>query len=238
MRSETMKPETFRKFIFLSAIYLGGAVNPAFAVDETNLYVESQTMDKLAASRGESQVTSKISADFSGFAGSTANARSLVTGLRYAAPITLTAPQDGTPVTTTFTPPTHSLGHGNVFISLALAQRQLASQGIIRPTPEQIRAALMGGTLITGTDTAVKTVTLPGVLQMRSEGMGWGHIAKTLGMKLGPVVSEIKSVNRDLATRPFPHGAGASGSVVRAANDKAAGRAQGSRPVTMGIITK
>lgn len=220
-----MKPETFRKFVFLSGIYLGGAVNPAFAVDETNLYVESQTMDKLAASRGESQVTSKISTDFSGFAGSTANAQSLVTGLRHAAPITLTgvAPQGGTAVTTTFTPPTHPLGHGNVFISLALAQRQLASQGIIRPTPEQIRAALMGGTIITGTGTAVRTVTLPGVLQMRSEGMGWGNIAKTLGMKLGPVVSEIKSVNRDLATQPPPQGASASGSVVRAANDRGAG---------------
>jgi len=114
---------------------------------------------------------------FGGFAGSNSNADSLANGLRSGTPITL----KGSGETTTFTPPTRPMGQGNVTRALDLAQRQLAAGGITDPTPNEIRIALMGGS-ISGPD---GTTRYPGVLQLRSEGMGWGQIAHTIGVHPG-----------------------------------------------------
>jgi hypothetical protein len=120
--------------------------------------------------------------DYTRFAGSKDNAESLVAGLRDGEPIKLEA-KDGT--TTTFEPATDKLGYGNVKIALALAKESLAEQGIHRPTPEQIEAALNGGTITLGSG---KEVSLQGVLDMRAIGMGWGRIAQEHGFKLGEVM--------------------------------------------------
>jgi hypothetical protein len=92
------------------------------------------------------------------------------------------------------------MGHGNVFISLALAKQQLGQLGISQPTPEQLQAALTGGTITTGTGTTATTTQLQGVLTMRSQGMGWGQIAQQQGTKLGPVISGLKSANKQMTT--------------------------------------
>jgi hypothetical protein len=138
-----------------------------------------------------SQVETRLISSFSGFAGSDDNAHSLVTGLRQGSEITLTEPGTGGQAgeTATFTPPTRPMGYGNVRISLALAREQLAQNGITQPTPEQLKAALAGGTIATGTGEAGTTTQLPGVLQMRADGMGWGQIANSMGVKLGHVIS-------------------------------------------------
>lgn len=154
------------------------------------LSIESQRLDGLAASRGETQVSTNLSGDFAAFAGSPENADSLVRGLRSGTSISLidpTAPP-GTPAGVAFTPPTRPMGYGNVFISLSLAQKQLAAIGIANPTPAELQAALTGGTILT----ASGPIHLNGILQMRADGMGWGKIAKTLGFKLGSVVSGLK----------------------------------------------
>jgi uncharacterized protein YaiL (DUF2058 family) len=65
----------------------------------------------------------------------------------------------------------------------------LTQQGITNPTPEQIQAALNGGSVTTSTG----TTDLKGVLQLRSEGKGWGQIANSLGFKLGEVISASKT---------------------------------------------
>jgi hypothetical protein len=127
-------------------------------------------------------------ARYSKLAGSTANAQSLVTGLRNGTLVTLapsaTAPA-GAPVIS-FTPATQKMGYGNIKIALSLAKTTLAKQGITNPTSEQLAAALNGGnvTLTNGT-----VVTLTGILTQRSAGMGWGKIAQTTNVKLGTVVS-------------------------------------------------
>jgi len=73
---------------------------------------------------------------YSDFAGSDANSRSLVDGLRSGKEVKLT---DGK-TTTTFTPPTGKMGNGNIKIALALAEADLKKQGVSDPTPEQIKA--------------------------------------------------------------------------------------------------
>jgi hypothetical protein len=179
----------------LVAVALSGGALAASDDDAAALTGQIQTMDARATTKGSSQVTGKIAADFEAFAGSRENSTALVTGLRNGSEIALT--QEGEP-SATFTPATKPMGYGNVSTSLALAKYQLAQQGITNPTPEQLETALNGGSItIDG-----KTVEYQGVLQMRADGLGWGQIAQQLGTKLGPVVSSIKAQNAHIATLP------------------------------------
>lgn len=135
---------------------------------------------------------SKLVAQFTDLAGSKENATSLVSGLRSGSAITLNSPTTTTGTTgttttptagtsSTFTAPTKPMGYGNIRIALSLARTQLASQGITNPTPTQLQGALVGTSGPSGTQT--------GILQMRADGMGWGKIANTMGVKLGAVMS-------------------------------------------------
>ena len=112
------------------------------------------------------------------WAGSEKNARELVSGLRNDERIDLS--KNG--ATASFTPATGKMGWGNVDHALALAKASLAEHGIRNPTPDQIKAALNGGTI---TASSGKRVQMTGVLQMRARGMGWGEIAHRLGVKHG-----------------------------------------------------
>lgn len=196
------------KALFLSLILSASFVAAARAQTPADLDSQASTMNSLAGSSGESKVIGKISNDFSSFLGSNSNA--VVTGLRNGTPITLKSPTTtpgtgtiSTPNTTVITPPTGQMGHGNVYISLALAKQQLGDLGITQPTPQQLQASLNGGTITqtsgTGANATTTTTELPGVLTMRSENMGWGQIAQKLGYKLGPVISSMKSANHSLA---------------------------------------
>ena len=127
--------------------------------------------------KSDTEVT-RLASRWSAFAGSDANALALVTGLRDDTTITLTGANQ---TSASFDPATRKLGFGNINIALALAQKELGELNISQPSPTQIQAALNGGT--------VGSETLPGILKLRSEGMGWGQIANTLGFKLGEVVS-------------------------------------------------
>jgi len=178
------------------------------------LTTEASRMDLLAATQDGTKVIDKMSSDFTSFLGT--DAKAVVTGLRNGTPITLTRTAPGpTPgaqpvtTTTTITPPPGKMGFGNVFISLALAKQQLGQLGITQPTPAELQAALLGGTITTGSGTSAATTNLQGILTMRSQDMGWGEIAQRLGVKLGSVVSGLKAANQGLATRAVaPKGSG------------------------------
>jgi hypothetical protein len=198
--------------LFLAAGIVGWWCGLGIAQTTTALNAEATKMNTLASSQGDSKVVDKISSDFSSFLG--ADSKAVVTGLRNGTPITLTstAPTSTTgttAVTTTNTtiinPPTGKMGHGNVFISLALAKQQLGAVGITEPTPQQLQAALTGGSITTTGTTATGTPTttttpLKGILTMRSQDMGWGQIAHELGYKLGPVISSMKHTNQNITT--------------------------------------
>jgi hypothetical protein len=193
------------KAIIGVTILASGLNVQAFADTASTLNSEASRMNTLAASHGETNVTGKISGTFNSFLGSDSTA--VVTGLRNGTPITLTTTTPAatpgaapTVTTTVITPPTGQMGHGNVFISLALAKQQLGQMGISQPTPEQLQAALTGGTITTGTGATATTTQLQGVLTMRSQGMGWGQIAQQQGTKLGPVISGLKSANKQVTT--------------------------------------
>ena len=207
--------------LLIAAVFFGGT--PLARADEAAaLTGEIQAMDASAATKGSGVVTGKIASDFQPFAGSKQNATALVTGLRSGSEITLT--EMGKP-SATFTPATKPMGYGNVSTSLALAKYQLGQQGITNPTPEQLKTALNGGTIIIDG----KPVEYRGILQMRADGMGWGQIAQASGTKLGPVVSGIKSQNVHIATLPAAkHMTGSTAAGVTTSTGAAAGSASSS----------
>ncbi len=191
---------------------------------EEALSTVAQRLDETAEPQGETKAAAGIGAKFTSLAGSPENATALVTGLRNGTAITLTTTVDGQVTTTEIQPATGKLGYGNTFISLALAQESLTKAGITEPTPAQLMAALNGGT-VTGSDGA--TVTLPGVLALRAAGNGWGDIAHTLGIKLGPVISGLHAANQRVETMERPE--------VSVRPDKAAhGPEFAGRPVSAG----
>jgi len=206
----------------------------------SDLNNQATTMNNLSTSQGESQVTGKIAGDFSSFLGSDSNA--VVTGLRNGTPINLTrttttasSAPGGAPITTTttttITPPTGHMGHGNVYISLALAKYKLSTMGITEPTPQQLQAALTGGTITQTTATGTTTTTtMQGILTMRSQNMGWGKIAQELGTKLGPVISGMKSANHQLASAAITSSkqSGVTGASGQASDSSKSGIVSGS----------
>lgn len=160
----------------------------------------------------------KYAATFSQWAGSTDNAQALLDGLHSGTPVTLsetalvvppgstgstggsttgTGTATPTVVLTTFAGPTKPMSYRQAYIALALAQKELAVQGVSHPTPAQIQAVLDGGGLTITNGTTSKTVQLPGVLTLRASGMGWGKIAHQVGLNLGPVMA---SLNRSAAS--------------------------------------
>ncbi len=135
-----------------------------------------------AHERDAGQADDRLVDKFARFAGSRSNAESLVNGLRNDQEVKLTSTTQGS---ATFTPKTDRMGFGNVNIALTLARATLAEQGITRPTPQQIQAALNGGTITTSSG---RQVRLTGILAQRASGLGWGKIAQANGFKLGELM--------------------------------------------------
>jgi hypothetical protein len=136
-------------------------------------------------SSASSTPETNISNDYSYFL-QNVNSKQVVTDLRSGKwTTTTTDPTTNTTTTTTEALPTGKMGFGNVKISLALAQESLRQQNIMQPTSEQLHTALVGGQMVPGDS----TTTTNGILQMRSEGMGWGQIAQKYDVKLGQLMS-------------------------------------------------
>ena len=193
----------------------------------------------------------RLANQFASLAGSFDNSLALVTALRTGMPVTFTttppcpAPCTTPPpdVKTTIDVPTRPMGWGNVRHTLALAQFALAKAGITNPTPDQLAAALDGGTV---KNDAGKSVELKGILTLRAGGMGWGQIAHAEGTTLGKVNQPLKPFNTvtsgsgSTATTTasgksvgITTGSGTSVGTVSAAGGKSFGASQAGR----GIVT-
>ena len=199
-----MKMHTMR-LLAVSAAYLN--LTPAFAAD---VVVTAEPVVATATVPAQ-----KIATRFESLAGSPENAQSLVAGLRTGSSITLLAPD--APTGLSFTPATRTMGYGNIAKALLLAQRQLAAQGITQPTPAQLQMALNGGLLTTVDSGGVtRTVEMSGVLQLRSQGMGWGQIAHSLAVSPDSRPSTTTQSSADLHVFPGNRGAivAGDGSIV------------------------
>ncbi len=169
----------------------------------------------------------RVALEFAIFAGSQKNARSLVAGLRQGSEVTLVPVTGGGPAADAiaFTPPTRPMGNGDVRIALALAQEQLIRLGVTQPASDQLKAALVGGTVTRGLGSSATTTRLKGVLVMRAQGMGWAQIAGAMGTKLAHVMGGLKQTHQELATGQRVPGAGHF--LSTSARTPAAGEARG-----------
>jgi hypothetical protein len=166
---------------------------------------EPFTLSSSSATTGDTSIDTGSTTTDNGT--STADTGSTISGADTTTDTGITTADTGTTTDTgntsteiTIDPPTGKMGHGNVFMSLALAEEQLSQYGITQPTATELEAAFLGGMI----DTPDGSVQLQGVLQMRADGMGWGQIAQEYGVKLGHVVSSIKSANNKIATTAGP----------------------------------
>jgi len=234
-----MNRSEIAKFIAVSSVYLlsGG---PVAAVAQTSVATSSGVVVSggsgiAAAPQPKSLIAQRLASNFKVFAGSQENAISLVNGLRSGSLITLNswAPTTSTGSSSngslSFTPPTHPMGWGEVRHTLTLVQRELAASGIASPSPSQLQATLMGGAIVTSSG---RIITSPGVLTLRSKGMGWGRIALTLDVPMGRTTS-ILAFNHETpvvsASRPHVSAVTtANGEIIRARqwSDEGASHAQ------------
>lgn len=214
MRTETQMKANTQKLLTVSAIYFSMSVALAADVTASASGTRVATSDTTVAAAATVPAR-RIANRFANLAGSPENAASLVAGMRSGSVITLgsTASTSGI----SFTPATGQMGYGNVTRALSLAQLQLAAQGIVEPTPEQLRTALNGGTLTTvDSSGAAHRVEMAGVLQLRSQGMGWGQIAHQLSVTpsnrpspLPPnAAGQARSAYADVDLRGSIHGQG------------------------------
>lgn len=120
-------------------------------------------------------------------AGTSANLQALMGGLTAGAPITLAGSTPaGAPTTLTFRVPGGPMSQFEAAQALGFAGQLLASQGIVNPSAEQVRAALLGGAV----RTPAGTIAMRGVL----EGRGTAQTAiSTFGTSFGPTVSTSAS---------------------------------------------
>jgi hypothetical protein len=153
--------------------------------------------------------------------------KNLVRGLRTGSEVELTGASGTKPVT--FTPLTPPMGYANVTRVLNLAGKQLAAVGIKKPTPRELQAALNGGIV----KTAQGSIAFQGVLKLRSAGMGWGQIARMVGVHPGTGKTADQEHGTDGSSTAAAaggsntlNGAGGSGGVATAS---ANGRADANR---------
>ena len=118
-----------------------------------------------------------IAAGFAALAGGEENAVALVESLHegVAVPLTYPAAHPGdAPRMVVIDVPTAPMDWHDVRMSLILARNALMGVGVLRPSGEQLHAALMGA------EVAVpggRRVSFQGVLSMRAGGLHWGRIA-------------------------------------------------------------
>jgi hypothetical protein len=231
-----------KTWIAVAAITLAGA-----GIFSMPLRADTITMTGL--SPGQASVASRVAAPFSYFAGSPENAAALANALRTGTTATLSyttiSPGSDSQTTTTtgVTVPTRPMGWGNVSHALALAQFSLHQAGIDQPTGAELQAALDGGAV---TSANGQTSTLPGVLQQRASGRGWGQIAQSYGTTMGAVNRSIRvpstvtaaSPSTSVATGPSNAGTATSSTrgVVSASGATASGTTASGRTAT-GIVT-
>lgn len=177
----------------LAVVVLAQLSPTALGADAIELQVQAAEMERLSEP-DSTAAESRVAEHFVTLAGSAENSRRLVLALRNGYEAELMARDGVDPQSMHIYPVTGRLGLGTVFISLALAQQALTELGIDQPTPAEIDAALNGGGVVVNGE----TVRLRGVLTQHVDGVGWGRIAKSMGVRLGPVVASLRAANDGL----------------------------------------
>ncbi|HEX5130235.1 MAG TPA: hypothetical protein VFV90_10840 [Usitatibacter sp.] len=133
--------------------------------------------DDVVSVREHVAIVSTIAASFAALAGGDENAVGLVEALRAGIPVNLSYPGPkprDLPRVIAIEPPTGRMDWSDVRMALMLTRDALTSVGVLRPSGEQLHAALLGGEVPVPGD---RVVAFKGVLRMRADGRNWGAVA-------------------------------------------------------------
>jgi hypothetical protein len=192
--------------VLLAALAL---LTPLTATGQSGKGAAKTSIIKVSVGKGPVNAQTLITS-YMQMAGSEDNARSLVNGLRSGSDITLTGgtcsqlcsavtfkvtgrceafPPPLVPVPVAcpgviISPPTGNMGWANVQLALAFTAAQLTELEITQATPGELKAVLLGGMVEYGTSNPKMKRELPGILTLRSQGMGWPLIASQLEYQL------------------------------------------------------
>lgn len=136
------------------------------------------TLSLMANAQVEDTDAARLAARFLHLAGTEENAMALVLALRTGSMVQLAPAStraDAVPEMVSLEVPTAPMTWNHVRITLLNTQDQLVRAGIMKPTVEQLQAALLGGEITTFEGTPM---VLRGVLQLRAEGLSWLDIAR------------------------------------------------------------
>ena len=136
------------------------------------------TLSLMASAQVEDTDAARLAARFLHLAGTEENAMALVLALRTGSMVQL-APAStragAVPEMVSLEVPTAPMAWNDVRVTLLNTQDQLIRAGIMKPTLEELQAALLGGE-VTTIDGA--PMFMRGVLQLRAEGLSWLDIAR------------------------------------------------------------
>lgn len=186
---------------------LSAAVNAGDTASAAALLVENGVESGIEGDEDNDVfAASHLASRFALFSGSRQNAQNLVTGLRYGSAIRLTANDPNSArAGLIFTPPTSPMMYGDISRALSVTQALLANYGVANPTPEQLHIALMGGSFTNDE----KTIGTTGVLQLRTQGLGWGQIAQALSANIRSDAKSradvIAQTHQDVTSMPPMH---------------------------------
>lgn len=157
------------------------------------------------------------------FSGSRENYARLTQGLSQGRAVTL---QSTGTASVTFTPPGGPMSDLEVSQTLKLASELLAKQGIYDPTPEQVRAALVGGSVTTAEG---RIVLVRGVLEGRTQATSVSAPAQTSQTPSEAHTSDSPSTGRTSDTSSAGH---TSDSPDRRTSDRPSTGFTSDRPAT------
>jgi len=167
------------------------------------LEAQARSLDAVAASRNATAISERIAAQYTQFAGSSANAVSLVKGLRAGKVVTLRSRSgEGADELVAFNASNGPLEWGDVHSALAVAQARLARMGIKQAGPKQIQATLLGGALL---DAEGSRHEVEGVLQQRHMGVVWDRIAQSSGARPLAIANTLVRSQDRIAQLPIEH---------------------------------
>lgn len=148
---------------------------PAWAQEGTSLALEAARMDVLAQRRGEAEVHALLLREFARFLGPYAEGALFL--LRKGRPVEMAPPAGSkgqSPVRVAA--PAQPMDWSDIALALLLSRARLARRGIAEPSPQEMRAALLGGKA----PGAEREVWI-GILASRGRGHTWTEIARGLG---------------------------------------------------------
>lgn len=132
-----------------------------------NMGVQAQPQDPDPEAR-------KVASRFVKLAGTDENAVALVLALRHGVAVQL-FPEDGRSEAVALEIDTAPMAWNEVRVALLHVQDVLVRAGYTRPAPELVRAALLGGDIVTAEG---RPLRFRGILPMRSDGLSWVDVAR------------------------------------------------------------